>query len=83
VLGDGWYAQAGYMITCCCEAAVRYQVLDPDTNVAANQLRWTSIGFNYYFWDHNVKVQADYTFKDEQGPHLANNVFQVQFQLDY
>jgi hypothetical protein len=83
VRGDGWYAQAGYMITSCWEAAVRHQQLDP-SNIAGNdELRWTSIGLNRYFWDHNFKVQMEYTFKDEEGPNLANNVVQVQLQLDY
>jgi phosphate-selective porin len=82
VRGDGWYAQAGYMLTNCWEAAVRHQQLDPDDLVGDDQLRWTSIGLNYYLWDHNVKIQTDYTFKDETD-RVANNVFQVQLQLDY
>jgi hypothetical protein len=83
VQGEGLYLQAGYLIDCRWELAARYQLLDPDTNTAGDQLRWTSIGLNYYFWEHNLKVQTDYTFKDEQGLELANNMFEVQLQLDY
>ena len=83
IQGEGWYVQAGYLINSCWELAARYQLLDPDTNTAGDQLRWTSIGLNYYIWEHNLKIQTDYTFKDEQGAELANNAFQVQLQLDY
>lgn len=83
VRGDGWYVQAGYFFNCCWELAGRYQLLDPDHDVFGDQLRWTSVGLNYYIWKHNLKIQTDYTFKDEQGADVADNVLQVQLQLDY
>ncbi len=80
--GEGWYAQAGYLIgELCCnplEAAIRYQTLDPDIS---EKLRWTSVGLNYYIRDHNLKIQTDYTFRD--GGLLDEDVFAVQLQLDF
>jgi Phosphate-selective porin len=81
--GDGWYAQGGYLFHRWFELVARYQELDPDTNVSGNRLRWTSVGFNTYLRDHNLKIQTDYTFKSEQGNDVKNDLFQVQLQLDF
>lgn len=81
--GYGWFAQAGYLFHRWFELAARYQELDPNDNVSDNKLRWTSVGFNTYLGDHNLKVQTDYTFKSEQGNEVDNDLFQVQLQLDY
>jgi hypothetical protein len=88
---DGFYVQAGYLFcwckTVCCpcdpvlELAARYQELDPLSS--DNRLKWTSLGLNLYIRDHNLKIQTDYTFKDEEALAVDNNVFQLQLQLDY
>ncbi len=81
--GDGWFAQAGYLFHRWFELAARYQELDPNSNVSDNRLRWTSVGFNTYLRDHNLKIQTEYAFKSEQGDDVDNDLFQVQLQLDY
>ena len=78
ITGDGWYAQAGWLFCCPWELAARYQELNFD---GQDRLQWTSIGLNYYFRKHNLKVQTDYTFR--QGGVLDEDLFQVQLQLDY
>jgi hypothetical protein len=86
----GWYAQWGYLIDYWCEKpstefAVRYQTLDSD--LLPETLRWTSVGFNFYIREHNLKVQTDYTFRQGDSGTLftmmQENVFQVQLQLDF
>jgi hypothetical protein len=88
---DGWYVQGGYLFDpCdpCAEFAVRYQELDP---LAGDTFRWTSVGFNFYFREHNLKIQTDYTFRsDTVGTPLPDflglfdeDVFQVQLQLEF
>lgn len=86
----GWYAQFGYLIDYWCEKpctefAVRYQTLDSD--LLPETLRWTSVGFNFYIREHNLKVQTDYTFKHGDSGTLftmmQEDVFQVQLQLDF
>lgn len=87
--GHGWYAQAGYLFNVCdpcLEFAVRYQTLDSD--MRPSEFRWTSVGFNWYIRDHNMKIQTDYTFRqggplDLNGLILDNNVYALQFQLDF
>jgi hypothetical protein len=80
--GYGWYAQAGYLFDpCdpCLEFAMRYQFLDSE--LLPDVLRWATVGFNWYIRDHNMKVQTDYTFRN--GDPLHENVFSLQFQLDF
>jgi hypothetical protein len=82
IQGRGWYVQGGYLFDpCdpCLEFAVRYQELDSE--LQPDILRWTSVGFNWYIRDHNFKVQTDYTFRD--GEPLGENVYALQFQLDF
>jgi len=81
--GKGWYAQGGYLVTSEIEVAVRYQQLDPSDASSTDRRDWTSLGGNYYIRGHNMKIQADYTLKHEQGTQVSNNLFQVQFQLDF
>jgi len=87
--------QAGYIIPggcLCCfpcdsvwELAVRYEELD-DVNGLFGQndrLEWTSLGVNLYLHEHNLKIQADYTWRREQITPIANDRFQIQLQVDY
>jgi len=81
--GSGWYVQAGYMIFPKIELATRYQEFDMDNNVETDNLMWTTIGINYYLRGHNLKIQAEYTFKREQVEDPDNDLFQVQLQFDF
>jgi hypothetical protein len=83
VHGDGWYAQGGYLFHPAIEVVARYQELDADSSVPDDRLRWTSVGFNIYIREHNLKIQTDYTFRSEQGNQLGNDVLQIQLQLDF
>ena len=91
IYADGWFVQGGYLFNpCdpCVEFAVRYQELDP---LLGDTLQWTSVGFNFYLREHNLKIQTDYTFRsDTVGTVLPGglglfdeDVFQVQLQLDF
>lgn len=69
----------GYFFNRWFELAARYQELDPDTNVYGNRLRWTSVGFNPYIREHNLKIQTDYTSKSEQANHVENDMFRFNY----
>ena len=73
------------ILNCCWELAARYQDLkDPITPLNGSAgAKWTSIGVNYYIHEHNLKVQTDYTWKNESGTEIDNNAFQMQLQLDF
>jgi hypothetical protein len=84
IVGSGWYAQAGYLLFSVAELTARYQELDANDNEDSDKLQWTSVGLNYYIRGHNLKIQAEYIFKKEQGDNKINNdLFQVQLQFDY
>lgn len=79
--------QGSYLFERTFSIALRYDNLTVDGN---NNLRgadgetadeWTTIGVNWYFWNHNLKLQADYIFKNEKtsaGTSLSPNVLQGQ-----
>jgi hypothetical protein len=83
--GDGWYAQAGFLVHPSIELAGRYQELDPSDQVESDKLKWTSLGINYYMRDHNLKMQAEYLIKKEETEEAEkdNNLIQVQLQFDF
>lgn len=88
VEGSGWYVQGGYLLPveyreAKFEMALRYQVLEPGTDTSDDKKMWTTVGFNSYLNGHNLKIQIDYTFKDEEGQKVANNTFMLQGQLDF
>jgi len=81
--GAGWYAQAGYLFLPRVELAVRYQELDPNSNVSGDKIMWTTVGINFYWHSQKLKIAADYTFKKEETGEFDNNIFKIQLQLDF
>ena len=88
--------QAGYLLNYrqyqCCEChyaielAGRYQksdLLSSTDGTISRRDEWTSVGMNIYIRDHNLKIQTDYTFKEEGINEIDNNVYQMQLQFDY
>lgn len=54
-----WYAQAGYMVTPKIGLAVRFSQQDPD-RAKSGDMQSEQVGaVSYYFFGHNLKVQAD------------------------
>ncbi len=83
--GFGGYVQAGYLVHPVVELTGRFQEFDANGEASGDRLRWTHVGANIYIRSHNLKVQADYAIRDEEGAAISsnNNLFQVQLQLDY
>jgi hypothetical protein len=82
--GDGWYAQGGYLFLQRFEVTARHEQLDPDSTDPDDGLKWTAVGINLYIREHNLKIQSDYTWREERGENrLSNNVFQLQLQVDF
>lgn len=81
VEGYGWYAQFGYMFWNCFEFATRYQELKPDLHDDDDREKEWTFGLNYYFREHNLKLQTEYSLFEEE--HERISIFQVQLQLDF
>ncbi len=85
--GYGYLTQAGFMLTEHAEVEVRQGELHPKKNVATDLPRGGELGggLNWYFHEHELKLQADYFWLYE-GP-LADGVgrhevrLQAQFYL--
>jgi phosphate-selective porin OprO/OprP len=54
-----WYAQAGYNITPKIGLAFRFSQQDPDRAKSADMQSETIGAISYYFFGHNLKLQAD------------------------
>jgi polyhydroxyalkanoate synthesis regulator phasin len=77
---QGFYLQGGYfLIPKKFELAARYAFVDPDNpnqNDDNKQQEYTG-GLNYYMYEHNLKLQADYSFfrnETELGDHDNHQV---------
>lgn len=82
---DGFYVLAGhYLVPKHLEAVVKYEEYDSNKD-AANQddIRWTTIGLNYYIYGHDAKLMANYILKDEKDGGYNNNTILTQLQLRF
>jgi phosphate-selective porin OprO/OprP len=58
----GMYAQAGYLILPKhLEVAARYAWYDPNDHVSDDLVTQVQGAVSWYFYNHNLKVQTDYT----------------------
>jgi len=79
----GWYALAGYyIIPQKLQVVGKYDTYDSDTskddNISTNYLIGTK--FNFNTWS---RIQAFYTFREEQGTSVNNNYFSIQYQIGF
>jgi long-subunit fatty acid transport protein len=60
----------------------KYDCYDPDKAQTDNITTWYTAGLSYSF-NPNVRVQAGYTIKEEQGKSINNNMGVLQFQIGF
>lgn len=82
---DGFYVILGhYFVPKHLEAIVKYEEYDSNKDVTnQDDIRWTTIGLNYYIYGHDAKLMADYIIKDEKEGGYDNNTFLAQLQLRF
>ncbi len=82
---NGFFSQAGYFVLPKkLEFAVRYSMLDPNTDVANDIQREYTGGVNYYFKGHRSKIQTDVGhFVTEKGglDDQNENRIRMQYQI--
>ena len=79
----GWFALAEYyIIPQRLQLVGKYDTYDPDTSVGNNITTNYVTGINYNFnpWS---RIQAFYTFREEQGTKINNNYFSIQYQIGF
>jgi len=79
----GWYAQAGYfIIPQKLQVLAKYDTYDPNTskdnNISVNYV--TGANYNFNSWS---RLQAFYTFREEEGTPVSNNYFSLQYQIGF
>jgi phosphate-selective porin len=58
---DGWYGQASYFaILDKLQIVTRLETFDPNANVAGDATRSSILGMNWYFKQHDLKLQLDW-----------------------
>ncbi len=63
----GGYAQAGYFVTDKLQAALRYDIYNRNGMDTNGFLNMPAVGFNYFFSNYNLKLQAMYQFTGRTG----------------
>lgn len=80
---DGYYFTAGYyFLQKKLQILGRYDFFDTDKSKANNASTWYVIAANYNF-SPNIRLQANYTIKQEEGTSIDNNYAAVQFQIGF
>lgn len=86
----GWYVQGGYFVLPPhLELAVRLEQYDPNDDVDdTSDITYTTLGLNYFFVKHDLKVQFNYVIRDEDddptsGKDKDDDLAMLQAQLKF
>lgn len=80
---EGYYLQAGYyFLERKLQLLAKYDFYDANKSKADDASTWYVVGANYNF-NTNVRLQANYTFKQEEGTSIDNNYASIQFQIGF
>lgn len=90
----GSYIQAGYFVSDKLQPAVRFELFDRNSNKEDGMLYMPAVGANYFFMNHNLKIQAMYQFLGKAGHEdlfhendddngMPEHKFCVQFQFAF
>lgn len=80
---EGYYLQAGYyFLERKLQLIAKYDFYDANKSKADDASTWYVVGANYNF-NTNVRLQANYTFKQEEGTSIDNNYASIQFQIGF
>lgn len=80
---EGWYVQTGYfIIPQKLQLILKYDTYDPQLNKTNDYTTNYTIIANYAFnsW---TRIQVGYTFREEQGPNINNNLGVIQYQIGF
>ena len=79
---DGYYVQGGWYLTQRLQTLARYESFDPDKDALNNSdIRWTTLGVNYFIRGHNLRTQVNYVFKEERTDDVRDDTLFASIQL--
>jgi phosphate-selective porin OprO and OprP len=80
---QGYYVQAGYyVLPKKLQFLGKIDSFDPNTQLDSNASTWYIAGLNFIITP-NILLQANYTFKEEQGNKITNNLAAIQLQARF
>lgn len=80
---EGWYAQIGYyLILQKLQVIFKYDTYDANKSVNDNisTLYTGVVNYNFNNWS---RIQFGYTFREEEGPSVSNNMGVIQYQIGF
>lgn len=83
---DGFYIQAAhFFVPKHLEGLLKYEEYNTDLDLASREddIRWTTVGLNFYIDGHDAKLRANYVFKREKEDNYDNDTLLVQLQLRF
>ncbi len=79
---NGFYIQGAQFLSRKLQLVVRFEQFDPNRLVVNQRdIRWTTVGMNYYIRSDRVKLMADYVFRRERVVAAHNDAFVIQLQF--
>ncbi|HUZ45175.1 MAG TPA: porin [Terriglobia bacterium] len=82
VRASGFYVQSAVRFCHKFQGVVKYEGFNPDRSVRnRHDLRWTTLGLNWFIRQNRIRLGADYVFKHEAKSSFPNNAVLVQLQL--
>jgi len=80
---EGYYTQVGYyFLHKKLQLLAKYDFYDADISKTGDASTWYVLGANFNF-NANVRLQANYTFKQEEGTSIDNNYASLQLQIGF
>jgi len=80
---QGYYIQGGYyFLEKKLQLIAKYDFYDANKAIAKDASTWYVFGTNFNF-NSNVRLQANYTVKQEEGTSIDNNFASIQFQIGF
>lgn len=82
VRASGFYVQGALRFSSKFQGVAKYEGFNPDRAVRnQHDLRWTTLGLNWFIRENRIRLGADYVFKREAKNSFPNNSLLVQFQV--
>ena len=81
VRASGFYVQGAVHFCRKFQGVAKYEGFNPDRSVRNKyDMRWTTLGLNWFIREDRIRLGADYVFKREAVDSFPNNAVLVQFQ---
>lgn len=83
IKNNGWYIQSGcFIVPQKLQLLLKYDTFEPNTSVSNDVSTNYTVVLNYAF-NNWSKIQVGYTFREEEGTSVNNNLGVIQYQIGF